>query len=423
VEDDAEELRPGQERKGDFLAQLRDEICAAGSQVLASVGRSMEDCPYLDRWFAYFADQSSTHVEQVIARYAPETVGATRAEDYVPGIVARVRQGMERWARTGELSGVPAGLPPELPSSAEAESAPEGGAVQFKVRDGTQGSAGPQSLRSRLPAGTGLDASTRGRMEAAFGHDFSRVQLHTGAAAGQLSAGLNARAFTVGHDVAFASGEYQPGTILGDALLAHELAHVVQQEGASRGRAVPPAGSFVPEAVEEDADKSAVSAMATLWGAALGSLQNLAKNARPRLRSGLGLSRCTVQAGGEVPASIFNFEKVTGVDDPSTLPWYAACVNITITDLAIPGRIDICQFEVGFPGIHRLGRTSVGEAQVAAADAFNTVVPNLIRSRSASCGAIASRVERLMRARIPGTRVNFPCITRSLTPTEWPTRH
>ena len=46
---------------------------------------------------------------------------------------------------------------------------------------------------------------------------------------------LNARAFTVGHDIAFAAGEFRPDTAAGRHLLAHELSHVVQQSGGSRG--------------------------------------------------------------------------------------------------------------------------------------------------------------------------------------------
>ena len=70
-------------------------------------------------------------------------------------------------------------------------------------------------------------------MSAAFGYDFSGVRVHTDAKAGELSSQLNARAFTIGSDVAFAGGEYQPGTLIGDALIAHELAHVVQQGGGT----------------------------------------------------------------------------------------------------------------------------------------------------------------------------------------------
>jgi hypothetical protein len=79
--------------------------------------------------------------------------------------------------------------------------------------------------------GQPLVAGTRAFMESAFGQGFSHVRIHTDTQAAALSAGLNARAFTIGQDIAFGVGEYQPGTLIGDALIAHELAHVIQQGG------------------------------------------------------------------------------------------------------------------------------------------------------------------------------------------------
>ena len=66
-------------------------------------------------------------------------------------------------------------------------------------------------------------------MESAFSSDFAAVRLHTGAAAHDATSALGARALTAGTDILFRTGEYQPGTPGGDRLLAHELAHVVQQ--------------------------------------------------------------------------------------------------------------------------------------------------------------------------------------------------
>ncbi len=76
--------------------------------------------------------------------------------------------------------------------------------------------------------GHALDPHTRAFMESRFGHDFSRVRVHTDAAAAASAKILNARAYTFGRDIVFASGEYAP-TPAGVQLLAHELAHVVQQ--------------------------------------------------------------------------------------------------------------------------------------------------------------------------------------------------
>lgn len=89
----------------------------------------------------------------------------------------------------------------------------------------------------KLDAVTGggrpLDPATRSKVESRFGHDFGDVRIHTGAAANQAARTIDAEAFTVGHDIAFASGNYQPGTRTGMHLLAHELTHVVQQQPES----------------------------------------------------------------------------------------------------------------------------------------------------------------------------------------------
>ena len=81
--------------------------------------------------------------------------------------------------------------------------------------------------------GQPLAASTREFMEPRFGHDFSKVRVHTGARAVKSAQAVNALAYTVGQDVIFGRGEYAPGTIAGQRLLAHELTHVVQQEKPS----------------------------------------------------------------------------------------------------------------------------------------------------------------------------------------------
>jgi hypothetical protein len=82
-------------------------------------------------------------------------------------------------------------------------------------------------------SGQSLDLRTRAFMEARFGHDFSQVRIHTDAQAAKSAQAVNALAYTVGQHVAFGSGQYAPGTGAGNQLLAHELAHVVQQAGAS----------------------------------------------------------------------------------------------------------------------------------------------------------------------------------------------
>jgi outer membrane protein OmpA-like peptidoglycan-associated protein len=79
--------------------------------------------------------------------------------------------------------------------------------------------------------GRPLDDATRGFMESRFNHDFSGVRVHTDARAAESARAVNALAYTVGNHVAFGAGQYAPGTSGGRGLLAHELAHTVQQQG------------------------------------------------------------------------------------------------------------------------------------------------------------------------------------------------
>lgn len=91
----------------------------------------------------------------------------------------------------------------------------------------------PSDVESRLGAsrggGVALPNATRAYMESRFGYDFSDVRVHTGGASDTLNRDLNSLAFTTGHDIYFAGGQFRPGTRSGDHLLAHELTHVVQQ--------------------------------------------------------------------------------------------------------------------------------------------------------------------------------------------------
>ena len=83
--------------------------------------------------------------------------------------------------------------------------------------------------RATSAGGTPLPASFREQMESAFSFDFAGVRIHADSAAHDSASALGARALTAGTDIFFRAGEYLPGTPGGDRLLAHELAHVVQQ--------------------------------------------------------------------------------------------------------------------------------------------------------------------------------------------------
>jgi hypothetical protein len=77
--------------------------------------------------------------------------------------------------------------------------------------------------------GAPLDAGTRSTMESAFGTSFGDVRVHTDERASRSAEAVGANAYTVGSDVVFRSGHFDPGTPTGQRTIAHELAHVVQQ--------------------------------------------------------------------------------------------------------------------------------------------------------------------------------------------------
>jgi hypothetical protein len=114
-------------------------------------------------------------------------------------------------------------------------------------------------IEERRGGGASLDAGVRERLAPGLGDPLSDVRVHTDTGAGTLARAVSARAFATGRDVFFAHGEYRPGTTDGDRLLAHELAHVVQQRGA------PASGvmrlSQPGDAHEREADTMAATAM------------------------------------------------------------------------------------------------------------------------------------------------------------------
>ncbi|HKX29006.1 MAG TPA: DUF4157 domain-containing protein [Blastocatellia bacterium] len=112
-----------------------------------------------------------------------------------------------------------------------------------------------ESINRSRGGGRALDEDVRARMEPAIGADFSGVRVHTDARADTLSRAVNARAFTVGQDVYFRQGAYQPGSSSGRELLAHELTHVVQQSGTQPASAAPSGGIQRQLTVSQPGDK------------------------------------------------------------------------------------------------------------------------------------------------------------------------
>jgi len=111
-----------------------------------------------------------------------------------------------------------------------------GSAGMLGVQRAAGNAAAAEMMEERSPvhdvvsgSGSPLDEGVRTDMEARMGQDFSDVRVHTGDAADASARSVSAHAYTVGPNIVFQRGAYDPGSAQGQTLLAHELTHVVQQ--------------------------------------------------------------------------------------------------------------------------------------------------------------------------------------------------
>lgn len=143
------------------------------------------------------------------------------------------------------------------------------GLLQRKERSGdveppAAGQGLPASVLATLDTpGRPLDADTRAFMEPRFNRDFSAVRVHDDSAASRSADEVGAHAYTVGQDIVFAQGQYQPQDDAGRSLLAHELAHTLQQQGLQRSAlsSLPPQSADYQQ-LEQQADRAASQVMA-----------------------------------------------------------------------------------------------------------------------------------------------------------------
>ena len=112
-----------------------------------------------------------------------------------------------------------------------------------------------EEINSKRGSGGSLDSSVQAEMSSQMGRDFSDVSVHTDSQSDHLNKDLGAKAFTTGKDIFFSEGAYQPGSTDGNQLLAHELTHVVHQDGSN------PSGDLTlgpaNDSYEQEADQMA----------------------------------------------------------------------------------------------------------------------------------------------------------------------
>jgi len=125
--------------------------------------------------------------------------------------------------------------------------------IQAKGMPGNAPTVTPQiaaNINALRGGGQPLPETARRFFEPRFGHDFSQIRIHTSPQAGEDARLLNAKAFTLGRDIVFGTGQYITESIDGTKLLAHELTHVVQQFRAER----PPGESTIQRACLKESE-------------------------------------------------------------------------------------------------------------------------------------------------------------------------
>lgn len=267
----------GQERLRDFLARLRPALEQAVNEALAGTGRTATACPWIDYYLDYFAARSVEHGREIARRWLHGRVPAG-LEELRAALAQRAAQGARAWVETGRVPETP----PDIPRPGPAELAPYAGSRAVgsgpgwtMLRSALPGAddavpSAALAAASTLGSGVPVAAPIRTRAEASYGTSLGRVRIHADSMGARVADAAHARAVTFGDDIAFGSGWYRPGTLRGDALIAHELAHVAQQ------RAAPTSGD-----PEQGADQ-----------AALGALTGT--EARPGGVGGLRLQRCSI---------------------------------------------------------------------------------------------------------------------------------
>lgn len=142
-----------------------------------------------------------------------------------------------------------------------------------RVRDdhGVAPDADAHVERAASSTGSPLPGDLRDRFEGSLGADLSAVRVHTGADSQIAADAVGARAYTVGQDIHFGAGHYDPSSAFGTHLLAHEVAHTVQQQGASPTRQHKLEVSTPGDTAEVEADRAA-DAMVSGGQAAVSSI-------------------------------------------------------------------------------------------------------------------------------------------------------
>jgi Domain of unknown function (DUF4157) len=255
--------------------------------------------------------------------------------------------------------------------------------------------------------GQPLDAGTRGFFEPRFGRDFSQIRVHTDAPAALSARHVGALAYAAGSHIAFASGQYAPGTESGKALLAHELAHTLQQTGGSAADGVLsrrvasvrcPANQFGapddPRAALETADQTAIDLANQM-------AQGLAADAQT-VRGGIpDTPSATLQAfenhfGLPVAVGAGFLNRLAGIVRPTQALALSEELSVVARRFALVARVMSQGLSYNCPGNAALGLVGCTPRTCVGIDAFSCPGNSLV----ALCASFWSDFDDTARAQI-----------------------
>jgi hypothetical protein len=177
-------------------------------------------------------DEQSSHVVRPFPQFPPQTTPARSSIDHL------LEGEADRMA--AQVLSSEQGMSMGIDSQAAAPALHRQGAGDNGGRSSARNGSlieAPATVKNAFGSpGKPLDSSTRAYMESRFGSNLADVRVHTGAEAAAAARTINAYAYTVGQDIFFGAGRYNPKSGEGRRLLAHELSHTVQQSGGSAGK-------------------------------------------------------------------------------------------------------------------------------------------------------------------------------------------
>ncbi|MEW7289053.1 eCIS core domain-containing protein [Aquimarina sp. 2304DJ70-9] len=339
IVEDFEIATHGQMKKSPFLRSAKDQIKKSVEEELVGSPYSLDQFPYLTSHFQTLNRSSAEEVENKIKEYTVNTESVTSANQYIVLLSGKLREVTSHWLTTGELPSEPQELIERIPEqyrtlgrvnpylmpiwrtgqditqaiSTASEQVIDTvvdvgrevgsffgnvgrGVMGLFTKSGDPSGHDPVSVSQRLGRGAKFSGGSKSQMESVFGRNFSDVEIHTGSKANNLAGELGARAFTVGNQIGFASNQFKPGTPFGDALLAHELAHVQQQQqGRKSTNLKSPNQLSDNQLMETEADQSAVSVVGKLWGRTNEVIGEIGDFINPNAKSGFGIQSCDTE--------------------------------------------------------------------------------------------------------------------------------